>query len=178
MSQPVIRRGFDEVDATESNLGVAGMRVEGTDNRIYQLVQAGASFASNASDSALLVIKDTDTASATLRVTKPYTVIPTEAAAFQDPLAGLKVATASVASSAYFWIVVDGQAEVADAAFGSDVSMQTYAQCHLNSDGLLAAMIGVATTVDPAVMVGQYRHSVSRDSDDTFTGLFYVKGGL
>ena len=165
MSEAVFRRGLTVTDTVESNLGTAGQQRIATDGRVYRLVKAGASVANLG-----LVVLDSVSASVG-NIVEPPAAFASGKAAY-----GANQAGTSVAAAGYFWCMVHGTASVRSADIGSDVSMNSHAMCILNSDGRIAQNLGVATTVIPNTVIGQFIQSVSRASDATVTAPVFVVG--
>jgi len=157
--------------STASNaLGAPGgtKRIETADGREYRLVQAGATVA----DGALVRLDSVSGSTGTI-------VEQFAAAQSHSPVFGAMQAGQSVAAAGYFWAMVKGTASIRSADIGSDESMISAINIALNTDARIASVRTAAATTTAGIImpkIGQFIESVSRASDATVTGAFYIVG--
>lgn len=165
MPKTIFRRDVTESSTTESDLGNVGELREETDGRVYRLVQAGASVADGG-----IVQLDSVSASTGVIVEPPHAEL--------TPIYGANQMGQSVAANGYFFVLVKGTCSVRSADIGSDLSMAAGTPpVGLNSDNRLESISSVVATNSEQVQIyGQFIESVSRASDATTTGRFYIHG--
>lgn len=161
MGRKAFRRGVTTTSTTLSDLGEIGdERFEGGKN--YRLVYTVVSHIAKG----IVALDSGDASMTSWRV---------QVAESTGRTFGVNDTGASIASSTYFWAMVEGPWVADSTVLGTDVTITAEAPIMLNSDHRVATLVTLATTLNDHPVIGMSLVSIASDATTQTTKTVLIK---